>query len=88
MWILKLSVSSCRCIGGWERSLSVNFKALNATEGYCLISFLKPATNLSIIKDFVKNGHVTYHVTYGHNINLYFQMFKTMSSSYAPNLDT
>ena len=28
------------------------------------ISFLKPATNWSIVYDFQQNVHVTYHVTY------------------------
>ena len=31
---------------------------------YGSISFLKPATNWSIIYDFKQNGHVTNHVTY------------------------
>ena len=32
------------------------------------ISFLKPATNWSIVYDFQQNGHVTYHATYQRNV--------------------
>ena len=43
----------------------------NMNEKNWLISFLKLATNFSIIYDFKENNHVTYHVTYKHNSNTF-----------------
>ena len=49
--------------GHSEREVFVRDIYYKLEKCYCTISFLKLATNWSIIYIFKQNGHVTYHVT-------------------------
>ena len=48
----------------YKREVLEKYLKYEVEKCYCSISFLKPATNSSIIYDFKQNGHVSYHVTY------------------------